>query len=275
MRDAHNDQEDRQRDGSDIVHDAMISSAHAWTLEQNDRRLDFATDAEATMFAETGAAGVTRHLHPAWKIVLSISGHVEIGQGGRTIAAPGLIVPPQLAHTATATSSYAALFVDCRRLPASTQVTRLDEAAVRRILAALGRAGVHAFAGPADLSAALTELTAATGAGDALDPRVAHALREIAHPDATAPIGAVAADVGLSPPRLRTLVRESVGIPLVRLRQWARLRTAIANLPRDTVAAGAATAGFADQAHLTRMARTMLGRTPASLRPTTGSCGHQ
>ncbi|WP_145881993.1 helix-turn-helix domain-containing protein [Streptomyces sp. BK340] len=73
------------------------------------------------------------------------------------------------------------------------------------------------------------------------------------------------ADVGLSPPRLRALVHASVGVPLARLRQWARLRVAVAELPRESAASAAAVAGFADQAHFTRTARSLLGRTPASI----------
>ncbi|MEV2272631.1 helix-turn-helix domain-containing protein [Nonomuraea africana] len=68
-----------------------------------------------------------------------------------------------------------------------------------------------------------------------------------------------------SPPPLRRL-RAEVGIPLVRLRQWARLRSAIAHLSGHHVAQAAAAAGFADQAHLTRTARGLLGRTPSSIR---------
>ncbi|WP_225878727.1 helix-turn-helix domain-containing protein [Spongiactinospora rosea] len=71
--------------------------------------------------------------------------------------------------------------------------------------------------------------------------------------------------MGLSASRLRTLVRESAGVPLARLRRWGRLRNAIAGLPGGNVATAAAAAGFADQSHLTRTARSLLGRTPLSL----------
>nr|WTB28771.1 hypothetical protein OG781_03725 [Streptomyces sp. NBC_00830] len=49
------------------------------------------------------------------------------------------------------------------------------------------------------------------------------------------------------------------------LRQWARLRVAVAELPRESAAAAAAFAGFADQANFTRTARRLLGRTPSSI----------
>ncbi|WP_457463161.1 helix-turn-helix domain-containing protein [Streptomyces sp. TE5632] len=84
----------------------------------------------------------------------------------------------------------------------------------------------------------------------------------------------IAADVGLSPPRPRTLVRESVGVPLARLRQWGRLRHAVAHLPHASVAGAAAEAGFADRAHLTRTSSNLLGRTPASIRRATPAARH-
>ncbi|WHX24491.1 helix-turn-helix domain-containing protein [Streptomyces malaysiensis subsp. malaysiensis] len=91
---------------------------------------------------------------------------------------------------------------------------------------------------------------------------------EVTRRGSTATIGAVAAQIGLSQPRLRTLVRHWVGIPLPRLRVWAMLRTAMTELPAESAAAAAAFAGFADQAYLTRTARTLAGRIPSEiLRP--------
>jgi hypothetical protein len=52
----------------------------------------------------------------------------------------------------------------------------------------------------------------------------------------------------------------------VRLRQWARLRSAIAALGRTTPAVAAHDAGLTDQAHLARLSRALLGRTPGSIR---------
>ncbi|MFD8383009.1 helix-turn-helix domain-containing protein [Streptomyces sp. NPDC059679] len=128
---------------------------------------------------------------------------------------------------------------------------------------ALGPVGACCPAAAAHPDAAYDELVALTGRPPALDTRVAHALAEIMHPGDGAPRGAVAAEVGLSAPRLRALVREAVGTSLAVLRQWARPRDAVAALPGASPAA--AYAGFADQAHLTRTSRKLIGRTPGSL----------
>ncbi|MFI9256075.1 helix-turn-helix domain-containing protein [Streptomyces sp. NPDC053069] len=246
----------------------IVVPNRAWALERNDRRLHFASGPDATMFAESGPFHVTLHRHPAWKVVLPLGGHVEVGHGaGRTVAATGVIVPPQLAHTCAASAGYVALFLDPWVLCPGLGLARLGDRAARRILAALGHTGTPG-PGPgrdSDLAAARAELLSFTGAGRPVDPRVTHAVQECTRAGSGVPVGSLAADVGLSPSRLRTLVHGSVGVPLTRLRQWARLRVAVADLPRESAASAAAVAGFADQAHFTRTARSLLGRTPASI----------
>ncbi|MEV2255423.1 helix-turn-helix domain-containing protein [Streptomyces sp. NPDC050147] len=245
----------------------MIRSPRAWALEQNDRRIVFASGPEATMFAETRPFRVAQHRLPAWKAVLPIGGHAELLQPGQPmVTAPGLMVPPQLAHTCAATSPYIALFIDSWLLPYRSAPIRLDAGEVRRLLAALGTTDSDGAGTCADLTAGYSELQALTGRPRPLDPRVAHAIHLCTSRDPDMPITSIAHEVGLSSPRLRALVREDVGIALARLRRWGRLRTAIADLPDSTAALAAATAGFADQAHLIRTAQDFLGRTPASLR---------
>ncbi|MFF5211207.1 helix-turn-helix domain-containing protein [Streptosporangium sp. NPDC000396] len=243
----------------------MVTATRAWALEQNDRRLAFAAGTGTTMFADTGPFAVTRHRHPAWKVVLPVGGDVTVATGGgRPLVAPGIVVPPQLAHACAAASPYVTLFVDAWLLPSGVGLRRLEAAEVRRLLAALGATGVDDTTVAPDLAAARAELMTLTGGGGHLDPRVLHALRTCPHRE---DLSQIAGDVGLSPARLRALVRASVGIPLARLRRWARLKAAVATLAHASVADAAATAGFADQAHLTRTARDLIGRTPRSLRP--------
>jgi AraC-like DNA-binding protein len=237
----------------------MVAAERSWTLERSDRRLRLVSGPAATLFVESGGFRVTRHQHPAWKIVLALGGWVEadIG-GGRTVAAPGMVVPPQLAHTCAVSSAYVALLLDPWGLPPGRLPTRLDERQTARMVAAIGR-----LDGEVDLAAARAEISA--GWDVRLEPRVAHAIREVTRAGSIVTVAALAAEMGLSPSRLRTLVRDTVGIPLPRLRQWARLRAAVTELPGESAAAVAAAAGFADQAHLTRTARSLLGRTPSEI----------
>ncbi|MFF8271385.1 helix-turn-helix domain-containing protein [Streptomyces sp. NPDC016562] len=249
------------------MHGTMIRSPRAWALEQNDRRIVFACGPEATMFAESRPFRVAQHRLPAWKAVLPIGGHAELLQPGRPlVAAPGLIVPPQLAHACEATSPYLALFIDSWLLPSRPGPIRLGTGEVRRLLAALGTPDSDGPGTCVDLAAGYTELQMLAGRPSPLDPRVARAVHLCTVHDPGMPITSVAVEVGLSAPRLRALARQDLGITLARLRRWGRLRTAINDLPDSTAALAAATAGFADQAHLTRTARDFIGRTPASLR---------
>ncbi|MFG2501511.1 helix-turn-helix domain-containing protein [Streptomyces sp. NPDC048441] len=269
----------------------MIRSPRAWALEQNDRRIVFASGPEATMFAESHPLRVAQHRLPAWKAVLPIGGCAQLRQPGRPmVTAPGLIVPPQLAHTCAVTSPYTALFIDPWLLPSCPGSIPLDAGEVRRLLAALGTTDVDGPGTDADLAAGYAELRTLAGCPAPLDPRVAHAV-DLCTRHAPAPpteaiassstssstssipsssipssISTIANEIGLSAPRLRALVRQDVGIALTRLRRWGRLRAAIADLSNSTAALAAATAGFADQAHLTRTARDFIGRTPASFK---------
>ena len=113
-----------------------------------------------------------------------------------------------------------------------------------------------------DLTAVRHEVRAEFGAAPPLDPRIAHVVRHLGEID---DIAGVASDVGLSAPRLRALAGQNLGAPLVRLRQWSRLRTAVAVLGSVSITDAAAMARFSDQAHLTRSMQRMLGRSPGSL----------
>jgi methylphosphotriester-DNA--protein-cysteine methyltransferase len=92
----------------------------------------------------------------------------------------------------------------------------------------------------------------------------------------SAAIPDIAAAVDLSPQRLRALARGQLGMPLARWRVWSRLRRA-AEAMRDgaSVADAAVTAGFSDQAHLSRQMRDMMGLTPAAVAPLLANLGAQ
>ncbi|NRQ39768.1 hypothetical protein HII36_49255, partial [Nonomuraea sp. NN258] len=182
----------------------MVSPPRVWRLERNDRRLLFAAGGDGSScsvvaFGETDGAAVGPHRHPAWKIVLPLGGEyaeVRLVGGHRPahVAAPALVVPPQLPHTSAVTGGYVALFIDPWALPAHPGPLPLDlsgrpvppgllplgRAAKRRLLDALGlTSDLDAAPGVGDvpdLNAALRELHALVGHGRRLDPRLAHAL---------------------------------------------------------------------------------------------------
>ncbi|MFI7635372.1 helix-turn-helix domain-containing protein [Nonomuraea sp. NPDC049400] len=245
----------------------MVGSDSAHGLERFGRGLVLTPG--LTVFAEDRAAAVTHHAHPAWKVVLSQHGHAEVRRKGHApLRAAGLIVPPQLAHVCLTSGPYVAVFLDAWRgdpWHGAAGPLSLEQATVRRLLDA---ARLHH---DADLPSLRAELTPLLGGPPVLDQRMEHALNHLAEPVRLADL---AAEVGLSTSRLRALARSAVGVPLARLRQWARLRTAVAHLAEHPPATAAHVAGFADQPHLTRLARRMVGRTPRSLKAAIDAPGH-
>ncbi|MFB9838919.1 helix-turn-helix domain-containing protein, partial [Actinoallomurus acaciae] len=97
-----------------------------------------------------------------------------------------------------------------------------------------------------------------------LDGRLLDAMRTLT--DEPLSMVALAAEVGLSPQRLRALARQQLGMPLTRWRGWRRLARSAEALREGRPLSGAALeGGFADQAHLTREMRRMMGLTPADV----------
>jgi transcriptional regulator GlxA family with amidase domain len=89
--------------------------------------------------------------------------------------------------------------------------------------------------------------------------------REALSVDPSLGLVSLARAVGASPPHLSRVFRDEVGVSVSRYRRQLRLRRALEGLG-DDLARVAAGAGFADHAHLSREARTLLGRTPSQLR---------
>jgi AraC-like DNA-binding protein len=129
---------------------------------------------------------------------------------------------------------------DARRLPAT-----LDP----------GRAAALAL----DVTAALV----ADGSPDPAVTRAAHLLR-----DPRARVEVVAGDVGLSLRQLRRRCHAAVGYGPKTLQRVLRFRRFVSRIdacPDADLAAIAAEAGYADQAHLTRECGQLSGLTPAEL----------
>jgi AraC-like DNA-binding protein len=217
-----------------------------------------------------GRAG-SKHAHPAWTILVPEAEHVEwwTGQcpGLRTA---GVIFPPRVAYRATSAVGHVAVFIDpwFQGLgPGRQAAVPLDPATVEHLRAVWSTVDV------ADLDEITIKTVTYLRRRDLLppalpiDPRVVAALRSL---PAAERIDRVAAGVGISPSRLRTLIHDLTGTSPARLRMWQRLRTAVLSLPDKPIALAAADAGFADQAHLTRTANRLLGQTPATWRAWAG-----
>ncbi|MFB7257019.1 helix-turn-helix domain-containing protein [Streptomyces nojiriensis] len=205
--------------------------------------------------------GGSVHRHAAFQLVLAPRGGAALaGPDGRVVRGAALLVPPMTAHRMLSAGDLLTVFVE----PHSALADRLR-----------GRCG------PGSGIVAVPELCrldeaelgrAAALPSEGLDPRLlaAAALLEGRDgpegPAELVPMDLVAARVGLSPQRLRALARQQLGMPLARRRIWLKLRRSAEALEEGRSPAEAAAAGgFADQAHLTRRMREMIGMTPAAV----------
>jgi AraC-like DNA-binding protein len=175
-----------------------------------------------------------------------------VDAAGITHRGAGLVVPPMQPHCLLATADVLTYFIE----PHCAFADRLRE-----------RYGDGITTAPELTDLTEDDVRPAGGRGsNDLDPRLVLALNALADSDIALP--ALAVDVGLSPQRLRALARQQLGMPLARWRVWTRLRRAAEALKSgQSLADAAAVAGFADQAHLTRQMREMMGLTPAALLP--------
>ncbi|MEU5696493.1 AraC family transcriptional regulator [Actinosynnema sp. NPDC020468] len=187
------------------------------------------------------------HRHAAFQVAIAVRGEVTLVDAAGTHRAPVLVVPPMARHRMLGTPELVTYFVE----PHCAFADRLRGHG----------GGITAVPG----LRGLREEDLRAGTSTTLDPRLVAALDALR--DAS-PMPTVAALVGLSPQRLRALARDQLGMPLPRWRLWSRLRHAAQALGAgESPAEAAITAGFADQAHLTRRMREMIGLTPAAVLP--------
>ena len=88
------------------------------------------------------------------------------------------------------------------------------------------------------------------------------------HLDGSLRLEDIAQHVGLSPRQLRRDIADQLGMPFRRYVLWRRLRRAVLAVRRgDDLTTAAATAGFADSAHFSRVFRSLFGLTPSEVLP--------
>ncbi|MFD0684477.1 helix-turn-helix domain-containing protein [Actinomadura fibrosa] len=191
------------------------------------------------------------HAHAAFQIAIAGRGEVTmVDAAGTRHRAAALLVPPMVRHRLVAAPDLVTYYVD----PHCVLADRLRERSPGGIAAVPEMRGLREE----------EVRPAGARASGVLDGRLVEAMgilaaERVAMPD-------VAARVGLSPQRLRALARAELGMPLARWRIWQGLGRAAEVLGAGRPPAAAAVAGgFADQAHLHRRMREMIGLTPATV----------
>lgn len=193
------------------------------------------------------------HRHAAFQVAVAMRGEVAmVDAAGAEHRGVALVVPPMVPHRMLAAEDLRTFFIEPRCAFAD------------RLRAHRGR-GVTAVPELRDLT---EEQIASAGPHPSrdLDPRLVTAMDTLA--DKRVPMQNLAESVGLSPQRLRALAHRQLGMPLARWRIWHCLgRSATALRAGETLADAAIAGGFADQAHLTRRMREMMGLTPSVVLP--------
>lgn len=111
----------------------------------------------------------------------------------------------------------------------------------------------------------LNELGSSSNIETELDPRIAQAIEIISHvlPEGIR-IKEISEQTGLSPDRFMHLFKENMGIPLRQFLLWKRLHIAAKHLQTGgNLTEASHSAGFSDQAHLSRTFKKMFGVKPS------------
>ncbi|MEV0298626.1 AraC family transcriptional regulator [Nocardia sp. NPDC050710] len=235
----------------------MIEEPRSWRLERNGNTTFVAVCAEFACIAEAAEAAPDPYRHPAWQLVLSSDEPVvATDDRGIVTTAPGVLIAPGIMRGICYPAGYISLWIDPYRLSAAgrPRIHPLDRTQVRRLIASTGT-----DLEPPRLRAALNR---ALGATETLDLRLQRVLDLL---DDGPCLEQLAADVGLSPRRLRQISTRALGGSLTTLRRWHRLREAVLQMPFYPTAEIAARTGFSDQSHLVRTAVAMGGVTPGRM----------
>ncbi|WP_406821209.1 helix-turn-helix domain-containing protein [Pseudomonas sp. KnCO4] len=201
------------------------------------------------------------HAHVAIQLCIGLHQDISVAFGSRILTAPGVLIGPAVDHRALPNPGRVAFLYCYPDAPLGRALKGLlDDSGTAAVSSDLVDCVRHA----SSFNDAVAALQLKLVARDSFDPRLADALHLLRQD--CAGIGAVsraAHAVGLSSPRLRFFATRQLGVPLSQWIIWRKLERACHALAHGASLSDAAlTGGFADQAHLTRMTRRMVGLSP-------------
>jgi AraC family transcriptional regulator len=219
------------------------------------------------------------HSHHAVQITLAVgdSFHMRLGASGPLFERRTAVIASDIAHELDGGgAALVSLYLDPEGEYARGVETSVERPDATSELARLGTALGDSDAAPGaldgrrarEIALAILEATGARcTAPSPIDPRVQQVLALLgAAAGKKAPLGELAAAVGLSEGRLGHLFREQTGLPVRRYLLWLRLGDAVGALAGGSSLTEAAhAAGFADSAHLSRTFRRMFGVAPSEV----------
>lgn len=218
-----------------------------------------------------------RHAHHGIHIVFALQGALRWQADGDSRSVAGIVTAPDAPHAIDGRGATVALVFLDPESDAGAALRAAIEGPARPITAkerdALARdfdpMGVMREQGLAWTRRAVEILGGTvTARPPRMHPRVRRLLRELrVSPRDDVSLAALAEHAGLSPGRFMHVFTQSVGVPLRPYLAWLKLQRAAAAIAGGaTLSAAAATAGFADAAHMTRTFNRMFGIAPSELR---------
>jgi AraC-like DNA-binding protein len=205
-----------------------------------------------------------RHAHHAAQILVAPRGlYLDDGANGR-IRSCAAVIPPRRPHGHGASPHGALLFLDGDDL-ASQALSRHAEPRCETWRRDALDVSVPPDPTPEQARALIAAILSAVDLPRPPGPRHPAARRMCACLDSSAHIDLVSLsrEAGLSPRQMRHAFARDVGLPMRAYLRWKRLRRAIAAVREGaSLSAAAASAGFADSAHLSRVFREHFGMTP-------------
>jgi AraC-like DNA-binding protein len=218
-------------------------------------------------------ASADRHRHDAIQLLIGVDAPVTLNVQGTSREAGAAVVPSGVEHSVVARGRTIVVLVE----PVGPVGAATSRFATDHLGIELGdRVDELPAPGGADAVVAWSRRTLErlTGVPCAVDltsvrPEVLELVRFVdEHLDGSPRLAEVAERVGRSPRQLRRDLAVDLGMPFRRYVLWRRLRHAVLEVRggRDLTTA-AATAGFADSAHFSRVFRGMFGLTPSGVLP--------
>lgn len=206
----------------------------------------------------------TRHAHHAAQIVVAPQGlYLEDGTSTR-IRACTAVIPPRVPHGHGACEHGALLFLDGDDME-SRKLSRNAEPRCETWTRDTLDASVPRDPTPEEARALIASILSAVDRREPPRPRHPAARRMCGYLDGSGHVdlASLSHEAGLSPRQMRHTFARDIGLPMRAYLRWKRLRRAIAAVEEGaSLGAAAASAGFADSAHLSRIFRDQFGMTP-------------
>ena len=211
----------------------------------------------------TGARADTNeaHKHVAYQLIHSHSGSVEVTNEFDKIAAQTILIPPLVSHSIHSSSPLTLLYLE----PHSYLVERLLKTKRHQSITILDIIDFPIELNQEDKPLIDSLNVLANMSSSNVDRRVLLAMQKLDENPGVVSVAKAANMSGLSESRLRTIVRNQLGISLASWLIWRKLKSAGDELIKGANLIDASIAGgFTDQAHFTRSMKRMFGITPTT-----------